>query len=82
MTSRRWRRIRTTAWRCPPTPLLYLAGLSSAAARCADVLVDGYAYGSLSMTAYTLDARCPELRRDGQGAAPLATGLPPEDANV
>ena len=63
-------------------PLLYLAGLSSAAARRADVLVDGYAYGSLSMTAYTLDARCPELRRDGQGAAPLATGLPPEDANV
>ena len=63
-------------------PLLYLAGLSSAAARRADVLVDGYAYGSLSMTAYTLDARCPELQRDGQGAAPLATGLPPEDANV
>ena len=63
-------------------PLLYLAGLSSAAGRRADVLVDGYAYGSLSMTAYTLDARCPGLRRDGQGAAPLATGLPPEDANV
>ena len=37
-------------------PLLYLAGLASAGDRCAEVLVDGYAMGSLSMTSYTLAA--------------------------
>lgn len=62
-------------------PLLYIAGLASVAERPAEVLVDGYAYGSLSMTAYGLGARCPQVQ-DGPGAAPLETGMPPEQANV
>ena len=42
-------------------PLLYLAGLADVAGRTAEVLVDGYFGGSLSMTAYTLDA--PDIRQ-------------------
>jgi 4,5-DOPA dioxygenase extradiol len=41
-------------------PLLYLAGLADATGHGTDILVDGYAYGSLSMTAYTLDHSRPE----------------------
>ena len=63
-------------------PLLYLAGLASAAGEPAEVLVDGYAYGSLSMTAYTLGGQCPEVAKGGEGAAPLDTTVPPEQANI
>jgi 4,5-DOPA dioxygenase extradiol len=62
-------------------PLLYLAGLASAAGETAHVLVDGYAMGSLSMTAYTLG--CHDLEPDGTGAgSPALPRIPADETNV
>jgi 4,5-DOPA dioxygenase extradiol len=63
-------------------PLLYIAGMAAASGRGADVLVDGYAYGSLSMACYTVGCGAPAPRGESGGAATLETVLPPEDANV
>jgi 4,5-DOPA dioxygenase extradiol len=63
-------------------PLLYLAGLAGVAARPTDVLVDGYVYGSLSMTAYTLDLPSTTVDSgNAAGACGLGSG-PPDDSNI
>jgi 4,5-DOPA dioxygenase extradiol len=63
-------------------PALYLAGLAGASAAAdTDVLVDGYAYGSLSMTAYTLGLLCPHPAGAGGVSQPPAA-LPPDSSNI
>jgi 4,5-DOPA dioxygenase extradiol len=62
-------------------PLLYLAGLAGVAADNIDVLIDGYAYGSLSMTAYTLGLPCP-LAAGAEGGAPQPPPDLPADESI
>ncbi len=64
-------------------PLLYLAGLAAAAPSVTDVLVDGCAYGSLSMTSYTLDASYPD-QGPLHGAPPLPGSdiVPTDETNT
>jgi 4,5-DOPA dioxygenase extradiol len=63
-------------------PLLYLAGIAAASGKGADVLVEGPAYGSLSMTSYTVGAQPAPTGDDARGAAPLARGVPPDVSNL
>ncbi|MCW2614533.1 MAG: extradiol ring-cleavage dioxygenase class protein subunit [Frankiales bacterium] len=62
-------------------PAVYLAGLASASGGGTDVLVDGYAYGSLSMTSYVLGG---DVTADvtGPGAASLPDGVPADETNT
>ncbi|WP_234446594.1 MULTISPECIES: 4,5-DOPA dioxygenase extradiol [unclassified Luteimonas] len=63
-------------------PLLYLAGMAAAAGNGADVLVEGPAYGSLSMTSYTVGAPCPPPSEVEDGAAPPSTIVPADASNL
>jgi 4,5-DOPA dioxygenase extradiol len=63
-------------------PLLYLAGLAGAEGTGTDVLVDGYTYGSLSMTAYTLGLSVAPPREQAQGSAPAPADAPPDASNI
>jgi 4,5-DOPA dioxygenase extradiol len=61
-------------------PLLYLAGLPSAAGDTARVLIDGYAMGSLSMACYTIG--CDDLVAGGDGGAPPLPRVPADETNI
>jgi len=61
-------------------PLLYVAGVAAASGEKMEPLVRGYAMGSLSMTCYGVgaDAHC----TDGEGAATVPEGVPPDQTNI
>jgi len=62
-------------------PLAYLAGLASAVERPCEVLVEGRARGSLSMTSYSLDLDVRGHPHETDGAPPLPD-VPPEETNL
>jgi len=64
-------------------PALYLAGLAAASEQATDVLIDGCAYGSLSMAAYTLGLPAPRVDGPASGiGAPTTGDLPAADSNL
>lgn len=65
-------------------PLLYLAGIANTANRPLDVVISGYAFGSLSMTAYAMDAPMVVGARDSRPAAglPNPADIEPADTNT
>ncbi len=65
-------------------PLLHLAGLASASKKAAQVLIHGYALGSLSMTSFTLEGNCPADEGDRRPGASLPDprDLPAEETNT
>jgi len=68
-------------------PLLYVAGLAAAGGTGTDVLIDGYAMGSLSMTCHAVPggdggpADAATGATTGEGS-PVLPDVPPEDTNV
>jgi 4,5-DOPA dioxygenase extradiol len=66
-------------------PVVFLAGLGTAAATPLDVLVDGCAYGSLSMTSYELGAHVRPHEDAGEadaGELPDPAAAPLESTNL
>jgi 4,5-DOPA dioxygenase extradiol len=62
-------------------PLLYLAGVAGDGDHRPEVLVDGYAYGSLSMTAYTVGLSC-RADEPSTGAPMLPADVPADSSNI
>ena len=63
-------------------PWLYFAGLTSVATEKAGVLVDGYTYGSMSMTAYTLGSAGADAREDTSDALQAVPDVPADASNI
>jgi 4,5-DOPA dioxygenase extradiol len=62
-------------------PFLYIAGFGAQTRQPLEVLIDGYAFGSLSMTSFLVGMSRPDIDRDFGGSASLGSA-PPENANI
>jgi 4,5-DOPA dioxygenase extradiol len=62
-------------------PLLHVAGVASATGERAGVLVDGYAFGSLSMTCYGVGIDIDPVT-SGDAAGVSRPASPPEESNI
>ncbi len=62
-------------------PLLYAAGLAREEDQ-AQPLVQGFSFGSISMTCYGVGVDGEAACQQGQGAAPLAEGVPADQTNM
>jgi 4,5-DOPA dioxygenase extradiol len=63
-------------------PLLYIAAIAAAASDTPDMFIDGPAYGSISMTSYTLGATCPVPTSQVPAAELTESDPPPEQSNL
>jgi 4,5-DOPA dioxygenase extradiol len=66
-------------------PLLHIAGVAAATGETLDELVQGYAYGSLSMTCVGVGVDCPEVDSGLTGEAgglPDPDDVPPDQLNL
>jgi len=62
--------------------MLYLAGLAAAGDGKTQSLVDGYAYGSLSMASYVLDGAARQQSADADGDSPALPDIDPQQTNL
>jgi 4,5-DOPA dioxygenase extradiol len=63
-------------------PMLYIAGLADAAGATLDPFAEGYAFGGLSMTCYSLGAPPVRSSTDVDTSARDIADVPPEQSNI